>query len=121
MSGPQHPLHEAVCAAYNAGDVDAMVALYEPDAWLFGPSGPVQGHDAIRAVWDGFVALGGRLTMTTRYAVEHGDHALLSNQFVMVIGDMEVSAATAEVARRGADGTWRYVIDNPDAAGVLEA
>ena len=30
-----------------------------------------------------------------------------------------MSAATAEVVRRQADGTWKYVIDNPDAAGVL--
>ena len=28
-------------------------------------------------------------------------------------------AATAEVVRRQDDGTWKYVIDNPDAAGVL--
>ena len=37
----------------------------------------------------------------------------------MRIGDDEMSATTAEVARRQADGTWRYLIDNPHGAGVL--
>ncbi len=112
-------LHPLVQAAFNAKDVDALVGLYAPDAWLFGPDGPVQGHDAIRAVWDGFVALDGQLEMITQYAVVHGEVALLSNRWTMRIGDDEMSATTAEVARRQPDGSWRYLIDNPDGAGVL--
>jgi ketosteroid isomerase-like protein len=112
-------LHEQVQRAFNAGAVDALVALYEPDAWLFGPEGPVQGLDAIRAVWEGFVAMGGQIEVATQYVVEHGDLALLSNRWVATIGADQMSATTAEVARRQPDGTWRYVIDNPDSSGVL--
>lgn len=112
-------LHSRVQAAFNAKDVDALVAMYEPDAWLFGPEGPVQGHDAIRAVWGGFVAMGGQIDMTTRYAIAHGEVALLSNRWTMRVGDDEMSATTAEMARRQHDGTWLYVVDNPDGAGVL--
>jgi uncharacterized protein (TIGR02246 family) len=112
-------LHDRVESAFNAGDVDALVALYEPDAWLFGPNGPVQGQDAIRSTWEGFVAMGGTLEMVTQYVVEHGDLAMLSNSWTVTIGDDRMSATTAEVARRQADGTWLYVIDNPDSAGVL--
>ena len=77
----------------------------------------MQGHDAIRCVWDGFVAMDGQLEVTTQYAVVQGEVALLSNRWTMRIGDDEMSATTAEVARRQPDGTWRYLIDNPDGAG----
>ena len=112
-------LHERVQTAFNAGDVDALVGLYEPDAWLFGLEGPVQGLDAIRSVWEGFVAMGGKIEMETQYVVEKGDIALLSNRWRATVGDGEMAATTAEVARRQPDGTWLYVIDNPDAAGEL--
>lgn len=112
-------LHSAVQAAYNGGDVEALVRLYEADAWLFGPEGPVQGLDAIRAVWAGFVAMAGQVEMVTQYAIEHGDVAMLSNRWTMTIGGETMSASTAELARRQSDGTWKYVIDNPDAAGLL--
>ncbi|MEY2422271.1 MAG: hypothetical protein QOI95_2338 [Acidimicrobiaceae bacterium] len=112
-------LHVSVQTAFNAGDVDALVGLYEPDAWLFGPEGPVQGLDAIRAVWAGFVEFGGQLQMTTRYVVQHGEIAMLSNEWTLTIDGAPVSATTAEVARKQSDGSWRYVIDNPDAVGSV--
>jgi hypothetical protein len=37
-------LHDKVGEAFNGGDIAALVELYEPDGWLFGPEGPVQGH-----------------------------------------------------------------------------
>ena len=116
-------LHRLVQNAFNSKDVDALVALYEPNAWLFGPDGPVQGHDAIRDTWAGFVALGAQLEMVTQYVVLQDEIALLSNRWTARIGDDEMSAVTAEVARRQPDGTWRYLIDNPDGAatGVLAA
>ncbi|MGI9052488.1 MAG: nuclear transport factor 2 family protein [Ilumatobacteraceae bacterium] len=43
-------LHDAVEGAFNDRDVEALVALYEEDAWL-GPAGPVQGTDGIRQAW----------------------------------------------------------------------
>jgi ketosteroid isomerase-like protein len=109
--GPEW-LHRAVEAAFNDGDVDALVALYLPQAQLVEPTGEIAaGHDAIRAVWAGFVALGGTMSMTTRYAVEVGDVALLSNAWHFQ-GPMELRSVSAEVAMRTSDG-WRYLIDNP--------
>jgi ketosteroid isomerase-like protein len=73
---PMQPadIHRHVEAAFNAGEVDALVALYEPDAVMVGEDGTVaEGLDAIRQTWAGLVALGGKVTMTTRFAVESGD------------------------------------------------
>jgi ketosteroid isomerase-like protein len=109
-------LHRRVEEAFNRGDVDALVALYERDARMLRDDGTAAvGLDAIREVWQGFVNLGGRITMTTRSAVEAGDIALLSNSYTSTFDGMEFGATTAEVARRGPDGTWRYLIDNPFA------
>ena len=112
-------LHSAVQSAFNSGDIDSLVDLYEPDAWLFGQSGPVQGADAIRGVWSEMSGMTGSVEMVTQYVIEQGDIALLSNRWTAVIGGDQVSGVTAEVARRQSDGTWKYVFDNPDAAGVL--
>ena len=79
----------------------------------------MQGCDAIRAVWDGYVAMNGQIEMSTQYSIVQGEIALLSNRWTLRVGDDEISATTAEVARRQPDGTWLYVIDNPDGAGVL--
>jgi ketosteroid isomerase-like protein len=113
-------IHPIVEAAFNAKDIEALIALYEPDAWFFSLDGPVQGVEAIRSAWAGIMAMEpGPISMTTLYAIEHGDIAMISNRWSMSVGGEEMSAATAEVVRRQADGTWKYVIDNPDAAGVL--
>lgn len=111
-------LHRAVEAGLNNGDVDALVALYEPEAHFLGEDGATAvGLDAIRDVYTTLVAFGGRISVTTRYAEEQGDLALLSNSWSFEIDGSEVaSAITSELARRQSDGTWRYVIDNPYAA-----
>jgi ketosteroid isomerase-like protein len=113
-------VHAAVEKAFNDGDVDALIGLYEPDARMVRDDGSVAvGLDEIRAVWADLVALGGRVRMVTRYAVESGDIALLSNEWTLELeGNPVASGATAEIARRQDDGTWRYVIDNPFGSGA---
>ena len=46
----------AFAAAANAGDADAIVAVYAEDATLLAPNLPPQkGRDAIKAFWGGFL------------------------------------------------------------------
>jgi uncharacterized protein (TIGR02246 family) len=107
--------------AFNAGDTDALVALYEEDAAMATPDGTfVKGRDAIREQWSGFAALGGNIQMATRHGVVvGGDTALLSNDWHFAGAGMELSSRTAEVARRQPDGTWKDVIDHPYAGADL--
>jgi uncharacterized protein (TIGR02246 family) len=52
------PLVQAFLRAFNAGDIDALVALYEPQAVLVAQSGQVaQGHAAVREGFDAFLSL----------------------------------------------------------------
>jgi uncharacterized protein (TIGR02246 family) len=107
-------LHRLVQDAFNGGDVDALVNLYETDALMATPEGEfVKGHGAIRQQWAGFVSLGGTITMETRHVAEIGDIALLRNDWHFVAEGMDFSSRTAEVARRQDDGSWRYIIDHP--------
>ena len=120
VSGAQS-LHAAVEDAFNRGDVDALVALYADDACMVEADGSVaRGLDAIRATWEGFVSLGGTITMTTRHCVEVGDIALLSNAWQFSAESMTFDSASAEVAQRGTDGVWRYIVDNP-TGGATQA
>jgi uncharacterized protein (TIGR02246 family) len=105
----------------NAGDVDGVVALYEPTATLLGLDGTrAIGHAAIRQAIAGLVALKPRMTMNVDTVVEAGDIAALYNDWHMTgIGPdgqpLEVRGHALEVVRRQADGRWLFVIDDPDA------
>jgi uncharacterized protein (TIGR02246 family) len=111
-------IHEAVTNAFNASDLEGLVALYEDEARMVGMDGSIlEGTAPIRENWKSLLAYGGQMTLTTRYVIELGDLALLSNDYTVTVGDDSISGATAEVVRRQPDGTWRYIIDHPTGAG----
>lgn len=93
----------------NAGDVDGLVALYTPDAVLAGPGGQVAtGSEEIRQVYERLLADRPKFTPgQQRPALRNGDLALTSTRLVD-------GGATAEVARRQPDGTWLWVLDEPN-------
>jgi ketosteroid isomerase-like protein len=94
----------------GAGDVDGVVALYEPDAVLAFPPGQLTiGTDAIRAVYAKLLANPPRFEGTIRPAIRAGELALTMTN--------RPGNATAEVARRQTDGTWRWLIDQPVVLG----
>jgi uncharacterized protein (TIGR02246 family) len=110
-----------VIEALNAGDVEAAVALYERDAtFVAEPGKPATGLQAIREAINGFLALEPRLTIEVAQVVESGDLALLCSSWTLKGtapdgGPIEMAGQSAEVVRRQADGTWKFVIDNPFA------
>ncbi len=109
-------IHPAVEVGVNNQDLDGLMALYAPDAAMVLPNGStVTGTEAIREQWAGLLAMEGRMTLRSRYAIEAGDLAILSNQWSFTAGELTMGATTAEVARRQADGGWLYVIDSPFA------
>lgn len=92
----------------RAGDVEGLVALYEPDAVLAAPGGQeVRGTAALRDFYERLLADPPTFptAATVNPPVRHGDIALTSTH---VDG-----RATAEIARRQPDGSWRWVADQP--------
>ena len=111
-------LHTVFGETFNRGDVDGLVALYEPHA-IFTPQPGVilSGLDAIRPAIESFVKTGLKMTISTVYVLENGDTGLLSAEWQLGSGgQVAMSGKTSEVVRRGADGGWRYLIDNPFSA-----
>ncbi|MBO0813962.1 MAG: nuclear transport factor 2 family protein [Actinobacteria bacterium] len=91
----------------NAGDVDGVVDLYEPGAVLAFPPGRLTaGHAAIREVYVDLLASRPRLAGAIRPAIRNGDLAITST--------VRAGNATVEVARRQPDGTWLWLIDQPN-------
>jgi ketosteroid isomerase-like protein len=120
-------LHGLFEQAFNACDLEALMALYEPDAALIPQPGTlVEGTAAIGDSLLWFLDRHGQITLDTTLVVRVGDLAFLSNRWSLTGGTMpdgtpaELGATTAEVARRQPDGTWLYVIDNAwgDQAGT---
>jgi len=112
--------HTLFQKAYNAGDMQGLMALYEPDAVLVPQPGaePVRGLQAIRSALEGFLALKGTVELQTTHVVQHGDIALLRSAWRLKgTGPdgkpVEMSHSSAEVVRRQPDGSWRYIIDHP--------
>jgi uncharacterized protein (TIGR02246 family) len=110
-------IHPAVEAGINDQDLDALVALYAPDATIVLLDGStVTGTAAIREQYAAVLEMKGHITMRSRFATEAGELALLSNEWTMTVGEESLSAITAEVARRQPDGSWLYVVDHPYAS-----
>ena len=108
----------------NAGDLDALVDLYEADATLGQLDGTaVRGRRAIREALNGLSAAQAKIEMNVVKVVEGGsDVAVLMNDWRMkaVAPDgkpVEMTGKALEVVRRQRNGTWRFVIDLPYARG----
>lgn len=92
----------------NNGDVDGLTALYEPNAVLALPGGGIAtGLQEIRRAYERLVADRPRFEPGTQQpTLLCGDLALTSSRLTN-------GAVTVEVARRQADGTWLWAIDQP--------
>jgi len=112
-------IHQQFQAALNAGDIDALMALYEPScALLLGPGNVVEGLDAVRKAQLDLMALHGEFRIETREVVEVGDLALVSGSWSFNGSDangapVTLGGITADVLRCQPDGRWLYVIDVP--------
>jgi len=111
-STPQE-VHLLFKRAFNAGDVEAILALYEPDAVLVTGGKPVSGHDAIRAAYDAFLSSGARMKLDIRIVIESGELAVLHGAWSLGPPSATQGVST-EVVRRQPDGSWMFVIDNPN-------
>jgi ketosteroid isomerase-like protein len=104
-------LSRFVVERLNAGDVDGLVALYEPDAVMALPGGAATGVQEIRAAYEHFVAgQPGVVRGDQQATLRWGDLALTSSR-------LPDGTITVEVARQQADGTWLWIIDQPSING----
>jgi uncharacterized protein (TIGR02246 family) len=115
---PEH-VHRIFEEAFNAGDLERLLELYEPDATLVPqPGAVVEGIDGIREALRWLLDREGTITIESKLVLRVGELAYLSNRWSLTGGTMpdgspaDLGATTAEVVRRQSGGDWRYVIDN---------
>ena len=109
-------LSRMVVERLNAGDVEGLAALYEPHATLALPGGrTATGTDQIRAAYQRLLA--------DRPRFEPGEQlpTLRSGELAMTSTRLTNGAVTAEVARRQPDGTWLWVLDQPNVSAPRQA
>ena len=105
--------------ALERGDLEAMLDLYEPDATFAPqPGAAVSGAGEIRAALETFLAMSPRMTGEISKVLVAGDTALVANRWSLEGTapngrPLEMGGTSADVLRRGPDGSWRIAIDDP--------
>ncbi len=103
----------------NSGDLGGALALYEDRGCYVLRDGVARGPAAIQPVLEELIASKPRLECEVKRVVRAGDGlALLYNDWRVTVGgeddlSIERTGRAVELVRRQADGTWRFVIDDP--------
>jgi len=118
-TGTPEQVLKTIVNGINKGDLDILMTLYEPDAAFAAQPGALQhGLSGVRESLAAFIAMKGTLDLKVTRVLQASDLALVAGvwSFVGTGADGEpvkLSGNNADVLRRQADGTWRFVIDNP--------
>ncbi|XES00324.1 SgcJ/EcaC family oxidoreductase [Streptomyces sp. S1D4-11] len=99
----------------EAGDVEGLVSLYEPNAhFVPTPGTHLVGTDAIRQAMQQMVDSGAHLKLEMREIRQVDDVALVSNNATLTgVGPEPVVTTTTEILRRQPGGGWVHVVDDP--------
>ncbi|MGW0734533.1 YybH family protein [Streptomyces sp. NPDC002851] len=116
----QHPF--VFATAFNSGRPDVLAQVYEEGAVFVPHSGAALTGSELHRANAEFQALGLPITVRPRQTCVAGDLALLIVDWVIdgTGPDGEhhhIEGTATDVARRGPDGLWRYVIDSPFGGG----
>lgn len=115
---PQQVL-AAIVDGINTGDLAALLRLYEPDAAFAAQPGRLaHGTPGVRSSLEAFLAMKGTLDVRLKHVLEASDLALVVGEWSFTGTGADGQPVTltghnADVLRRQADGSWRFVIDNP--------
>ena len=111
---------------FNSGKVGEMIPLYEPEAVLIKNDGrPVTGHAEIAADLESYLSFGLPLEASARHVFVAGDIAeIVLDWSIDGTGPggehVHFGGSASDVLRRGADGVWRYLIDNNQGTAVRQ-
>jgi uncharacterized protein (TIGR02246 family) len=104
----------------NAGDLDGVMALYEPEARVVAPSGEtLVGREAIRLVVRGLIEANTQMRSRVIQVVTIGDIAQqYTNAEVTSVDGAGKTITThskgIEVLRRQSEGSWKLIVGDPN-------
>ena len=110
---------ETIVEGINSGNLDTLMPLYESQAaFATQPGSLTHGTPGVRQALAGFISMNGKLDLEVTRVLEVDDLALVTGTWTFdgtgPDGEpVRLAASNADVLRRQADGSWRFVIDNP--------
>ena len=111
---------------FNSGNVSAMMALHEPKSVFIANDGQtITDHAEIAAQFQHDISLGLPLKANVRHVFVADDTAQIVVDW-SIDGkgpdgkDVHRGGSASDIVRRGADGFWRYIIDNNQGTAVRQ-
>jgi uncharacterized protein (TIGR02246 family) len=112
--------------AFNRGDIDGMMALYEDDAvMLFEPGRVLRGREALANALRELSHSQFTARHHRQHVIEAGDLALWTSEWT-VSGQaadgspISLSGRNSVVFRRRRDGGWLVAVENPWGSAILD-
>jgi len=111
---------------FNSGKVSAMMTLYAPEAVFIAKDGrTITDHTEIAAELERDLSLGLPLKAKARHVFVSGDIAqIVLDWSIDGTGPdgkhVHLGGSASDIVHRGADGLWRYVIDNSLGTAVRQ-
>jgi ketosteroid isomerase-like protein len=109
---------------FNSGKISAMMALHAPESVFIANDGrTITDHAEIAARLERDLRLGLPLVAKVR-------HVFVADDIAQIVVDWSIDGAgpdgedvhlggtACDIVRRGADGRWRYIIDNNQGTAV---
>jgi ketosteroid isomerase-like protein len=111
---------------FNSGKIEAMMDLYAPEAVVIAKDGrTITDRTEIAAQFQRDMSLGLPLKANVRHVFVGADTAQIVVDW-SIDGkgpdgkDIHLGGSASDIVRRGADGRWRYIIDNNQGTAVRE-
>jgi uncharacterized protein (TIGR02246 family) len=111
---------------FNSGKIEAMMALYAPEAVFVAKDGrTITDRAEIAAQFQRDMSLGLPLKANVRHVFVGDDTAQIVVDWA-IDGkgpggeDVHLGGSASDIVRRGADGRWRYIIDNNQGTAVRQ-
>ena len=111
---------------FNSGKVEVMMALYAPEAVVIANDGrTITDRAEFTAILEHDIKLGLPLKANVRHVFVGDDTAQIVVDW-SIDGkgpdgrDVHLGGSASDIVRRGADGVWRYIIDNNQGTAVRQ-
>ena len=113
---------EEICTLFQqymaAGDIDSLGTVYDPEVVFVNQAGELKkGWEGLKHELAPFAAAKASFQFSSKGIVQSGDTALMHTQWNISSAGQNQSVYAIEVARRQADGTWRWLIGDPFTIG----
>ena len=124
MAGPSDTVDQ-LTQAINRGDLEAALALYEPNAVLVVQPGHLAcGTTQLREALARFIALEPTLQSEAHEVIAAGDLALYAGRWTLRGVDpaghtVVMGGESSDIIRQQRDGRWLIALDNPWGDKIL--